>query len=48
MGTDCKCSFTFCNTHRLPEDHECNVDYRKLGKQQLEKKVEKVASRKVS
>lgn len=48
LGTDCKCSFTFCNLHRLPEDHECPIDYRGLGRQTLQKKAEKVASRKVS
>ena len=48
LGTDCRCTLTFCNLHRLPEDHDCNVDYRKEGRMQLEKKVEKVASRKVS
>lgn len=48
LGTDCKCSHTFCNMHRLPEDHDCPIDYRGIGKETLSKKVEKVASRKVS
>jgi hypothetical protein len=34
--------------HRLPEDHDCPIDYRGIGKETLSKKVEKVASRKVS
>lgn len=39
----------FCNKHRMPEDHECEVDYRKVGKELLTaKKVESVAPRKVS
>ena len=24
----CKCEFTFCSLHRLPESHECIFDYK--------------------
>ena len=28
LGIECKCSFVFCNGHRLPEEHECEFDHR--------------------
>lgn len=28
LGTECKCKFVFCNAHRLPEDHQCDFDFR--------------------
>ena len=27
MGS-CKCNMTFCTKHRLPHQHQCNVDYK--------------------
>jgi len=27
MGS-CKCNMTFCSKHRLPHQHQCNVDYK--------------------
>ena len=28
LGTTCgHCNFSFCNSHRLPEDHSCEVDF---------------------
>ena len=24
----CKCTNTFCSKHRLPHQHECNIDYK--------------------
>ena len=24
----CKCNITFCTKHRLPHQHQCNVDYK--------------------
>ena len=31
----CKCEYTFCKKHRLPEKHECNFDFVKDGKNRL-------------
>ena len=28
LGIECKCSFVFCNGHRLPEEHECEFDHK--------------------
>lgn len=38
----------FCNQHRMPESHECGVDYRTLGKQRLEKEHYVVAPSKIT
>ena len=24
----CKCNISFCTKHRLPHQHQCNVDYK--------------------
>jgi predicted nucleic acid binding AN1-type Zn finger protein len=35
LGTECKCSYVFCNSHRLPENHKCSFDYKIGGKKKL-------------
>lgn len=47
-GIECKCKLVFCNLHRMPEDHECSIDYRQLGKEKLAKEVKKVVAKKLS
>lgn len=37
MGYKCKCDSTFCKAHRLPEDHDCEFDFRQASKAQLAK-----------
>ena len=36
-GFECKCGYTFCKMHRIPEDHDCTFDFAHHGKKQLEK-----------
>ena len=48
LGVNCKCTLIFCNLHRLPEEHSCTVDYRKLGKEKLSKEITKVAPSKIT
>ena len=31
----CKCNKTFCLKHRLPSQHDCKFDYKKMGQEQL-------------
>ena len=38
-GFKCKCKFTFCKKHRMPEDHICNFDFIKAGKIKLKKEL---------
>lgn len=36
-GFECRCGNLFCGTHRYPEEHSCNVDFKKIGRQVLAK-----------
>ena len=38
MGFKCKCGYTFCKKHRLPEKHVCDFNFQKEGKSRLAKK----------
>ena len=37
MGYKCKCEYTFCKKHRLPENHSCEYDFVSEGKKILAK-----------
>jgi hypothetical protein len=32
----CKCSFKYCDKHRIPEDHNCSYNYKNMYSKQLE------------
>lgn len=36
-GIDCKCGKTFCTGHRMPLDHDCTFDFKKLHSAKLTK-----------
>ena len=36
-GFECRCEFTFCGEHRLPHDHNCEVDVKKLQQDKVTK-----------
>lgn len=33
----CRCNSIFCSMHRIPESHNCTFDYKKTGKEILQK-----------
>ena len=35
LGFKCRCEYFFCAEHRYSDKHECEFDYKALGKQQL-------------
>ena len=35
LGIECKCTFVFCNGHRMPEDHECAFNHKAKGLKEL-------------
>ena len=37
MAYKCKCEYTFCKKHRLPESHSCEFDFVNEGKRTLAK-----------
>ncbi len=39
LGILCKCGYTFCNKHRLPEDHECTYDHKGQAKLKDKEKI---------
>lgn len=47
LGFDCKCGHLFCSKHRMPEDHECTIDYKETGKKILKRDNIKVVKDKI-
>ncbi|KAK9059252.1 hypothetical protein SSX86_021871 [Deinandra increscens subsp. villosa] len=37
MGFKCRCGDTFCGSHRYPEKHDCEFDFKKTGRDALAK-----------
>ncbi|CAG8490355.1 5117_t:CDS:2 [Diversispora eburnea] len=33
----CRCEYVFCDAHKVPEKHECDFDFAKMGKDILAK-----------
>ncbi|CAN1258678.1 Zinc finger A20 and AN1 domain-containing stress-associated protein 1 [Linum perenne] len=36
-GFKCKCGSTFCGTHRYPENHDCDYDFKEAGRNAIAK-----------
>ena len=47
MGIKCRCGFTFCKAHRLPEDHDCEFDFKQAGQAKLNKDMPAVVASKL-
>ena len=41
----CKCDFTFCSFHRLPESHECIFDYKSRDSDKIIEKMKCISSK---
>lgn len=41
----CKCEFTFCSLHRLPESHECIFDYKSKDSDKIIENMKCVSSK---
>ncbi|GJY40566.1 zinc finger A20 and AN1 domain-containing stress-associated protein 1-like protein [Tanacetum coccineum] len=37
MGFKCRCGETFCGMHRYPEEHKCEFDFKKTGRDLISK-----------
>eukprot|EP01017_Pseudomicrothorax_dubius_P017477 TRINITY_DN19696_c0_g1_i2.p1 TRINITY_DN19696_c0_g1~~TRINITY_DN19696_c0_g1_i2.p1 ORF type:complete len:150 (-),score=37.31 TRINITY_DN19696_c0_g1_i2:120-569(-) len=37
LGYKCRCEYTFCKNHRLPEDHDCDFDFQTREREKLQK-----------
>jgi len=47
MGVKCRCGNTFCKAHRLPEDHDCDFDFKQAGQAKLNKDMPSVVASKM-
>tara|TARA_B100000401_G_scaffold244797_1_gene166029 strand:- start:2517 stop:2714 length:198 start_codon:yes stop_codon:yes gene_type:complete len=47
MNMKCRCGKTTCMTHRFPDDHNCEFDYKSDGKKQLEKENPSITQKKI-
>lgn len=47
LGFKCRCSYTFCASHRQPEEHTCTFDFKAMGRDLLEKNNPSVVAAKV-
>ncbi|KAE9593136.1 putative transcription regulator A20-like family [Lupinus albus] len=36
-GFKCRCGLTLCGSHRYPEKHECEFDFKEMGREQIAK-----------
>ncbi|KII73403.1 Zinc finger A20 and AN1 domain-containing stress-associated protein 9 [Thelohanellus kitauei] len=43
----CKCDHYYCFTHRLPENHHCTFDFKKSGREKLDKENPVIVSEKI-
>ncbi|KAI8088943.1 uncharacterized protein BX664DRAFT_331779 [Halteromyces radiatus] len=41
----CRCDYVFCDSHRFPDRHDCEVDYAKIGRDLLAKNNPKLHER---
>jgi len=37
LGFECRCGDVFCGMHRYPEEHDCKVNLKEIGRQILDK-----------
>ncbi|CDW56960.1 zf-AN1 domain containing protein [Trichuris trichiura] len=47
IAFECYCGKAFCNMHRMPEDHKCTFDFKKLGREMVRKNNPKILPRKI-
>lgn len=45
---ECRCEFKYCMTHRMPENHECNVDYKEIAKKKIKKENPLIVNKKIN
>jgi len=48
LGHKCKCGSTYCKGHRLPEDHDCEFDFKQEGLKKLAKDNQAVVAAKLT
>ena len=46
-GFTCRCKYVFCGTHRYADKHDCQIDYKSLGREEVAKHNPAVVASKV-
>ena len=46
-GFKCRCNYSFCKKHRMPEEHNCGFDFLKESKRKLSDNIVQVIQEKV-
>ncbi|KAI4304735.1 hypothetical protein MLD38_040209 [Melastoma candidum] len=46
-GFRCRCGSTYCGVHRYPENHSCDYDYKKAGREQIQRQNPVVVAEKL-
>lgn len=47
VGLSCRCGYIYCNTHRYPEQHKCDFDFKKHGKDILKQNNKQIIHEKL-
>ena len=47
QGFECRCGSLFCSLHRYADKHECSFDYKKMGREEIQKRNPKVVAAKI-
>jgi predicted nucleic acid binding AN1-type Zn finger protein len=47
LGMKCRCDYVFCSSHRMPESHACDFDFKTRGRDLLAKSNPLVQASKV-
>jgi predicted nucleic acid binding AN1-type Zn finger protein len=48
LGIECKCGFVHCSVHRLPEEHSCAFNHKKVATDKLKETLVKVYNGKIA
>lgn len=43
----CRCGYSYCNSHRYSDQHDCPFDYKKMGREQVAKANPLVQAQKI-
>ena len=47
LGFECRCGNLYCSLHRYADKHDCSFDYKKLGREEIQKRNPKVVANKI-
>ena len=45
---ECRCEFKYCMKHRMPENHECNVNYKENARKKIKRENPLIVNQKIN